>query len=256
MSGFVPVFKKELRSFFLSPIAYVVIGMFLLISGITFWVIYANYATYSLQAVQNPYMAMEFTLTEFVFRSLFSTITVFMLLIMPLLTMRSFSEEKKTGTIELLLTYPISDIQAILGKFAAALMVFAIMLVLTVVYPLLVWWTAEPELGPIVAGYLGLLLLGSAFLALGVFTSSLTENQIVAAVISFGAYLTLWFIGWAKDLVSPGAGAIMKELSVLEHFEPFSKGLIETQHVIFYVLFTFFFLFLTSRVLESKKWRG
>ncbi|MBN2054159.1 ABC transporter permease subunit [bacterium] len=256
MNGFMPVFKREMREYFNSPIAYVVITLFLLLCGVTFWIMCASYAKFSMQAMNNPYMAQQLNLTEMIFGAVFNTISVFMLLFMPVLTMRSFSEEKRSGTIELLFTYPISDWQAILGKFSAALSVFVIMLLCTGLYPLLTAWIATPEIGPILSGYLGVLLMGASFLALGILASSLTENQIVAAVLALGSYLLLWFVGWGAQLTDPGTGDLLKALSVIDHFDPFVEGVIELQHVAYYVLFTFFCLFLTSRVLESKKWRG
>jgi ABC-2 type transport system permease protein len=204
----------------------------------------------------NPMMARDLSVTEGVLRPLFQNISVIMLLMMPILTMRLFAEEKKSGTIELLLTYPVRDGEVLFGKYLAALTVFAGMLALTLVYPLLVAWTARLEWGPLVTGYLGLLLQGAAFIAVGILVSSLTENQIVAAVATFGTLLIFWVISWATDAAGPTFGRILTHLSLTEHFESFAKGVIETKDVIYYVNLTILSLFLTMRSLESKRWRG
>lgn len=189
-------------------------------------------------------------------RPLFSNIRVIMLLVMPVLTMRLFAEEKKTGTMELLLTYPVRDGEVLLGKYAAVVTLFLAMLSLTAVYPVMLTYFAQLESGPLLTGYLGLVLMGATFLAIGVLASSLTENQIVAAVITFGILLVFWVIGWSADFAGPSLGKLLSHLSILEHFDGFGKGVIDTKDVIYYLNFTILCLFLTLRSLESKRWRG
>jgi ABC-2 type transport system permease protein len=256
MSSFWPIFKKELRSYFVSPIAYVVMVMFLAIAGYFFYSSFAFFTFLGFQAMSNPMMARNLNVTEGVLRPLYGNLGVILLFIMPLLTMRLFAEEKKQGTIELLLTYPVRDLAAVLAKFAACLAVYLLMLGLTALYPVLLVIFARPEVGPILSGYLGLFLLGAAFIALGALASSLTENQIVAAAISFGALLILWVLGWSSQFAGSGAGWLLSHLSLLEHFDSFPKGIIATQDVIFYLNFLVFCLFLTLRSLESHRWRG
>jgi ABC-2 type transport system permease protein len=175
---------------------------------------------------------------------------------MPILTMRLFAEEKKSGTIELLLTYPVRDGEVLVGKYLAALAIFAGMLALTLVYPLLVAWTTRLEWGPLLTGYLGLFLQGAAFVAIGILISSLTENQIVAAVATFGTLLIFWVISWAQDAAGPTFGRILSHLSLTEHFDSFAKGVIDTKDVIYYLNLTILSLFLTLRSLDAKRWRG
>jgi ABC-2 type transport system permease protein len=268
MRNFIAICKKEFISYFCSPIAYVVITMFLIISGYFFQGILGSYIQISFAAMRDPYIAQFLNFTEGIFRPLFGNTSIVMLLMMPLLTMRLLAEEKKNGTFELLLTYPIRDIETVLAKFAACLLVFAIMLGLTLVYPLflksLEWkflWgefaqTVNLEMGPLLSSYLGLLLMGGAFIAFGLLASSLTSNQIVAAVISFGALLLFWVIGFSAQTAGPVLGNILKHLSLLDHFDTFSKGVIDSRDVIYYLNFTVFCLFLTLRSLESNKWRG
>jgi ABC-2 type transport system permease protein len=256
MSSFWPIFKRELRAYFVSPIAYVVMVMFLTIAGYFFYSSFAFFNFIGFQAMSNPMMARNLNVTEGVLRPLYGNLGVVLLFIMPLLTMRLFAEEKKQGTIELLLTYPVRDLAAVLAKFSACLTVYTIMLALTAVYPVLLIIFVQPEVGPILAGYLGLFLLGAAFIALGALASSLTENQIVAAAISFGLLLIFWVIGWSSQFAGTGVGRLLSHLSLLEHFDSFPKGVIDTKDVIFYLNFLVFCLFLTLRSLESHRWRG
>jgi ABC-2 type transport system permease protein len=256
MSGFLPIFKRELRAYFVSPIAYVVMVMFLLIAGYFFYSSFAFFNFIGFQAMSNPMMARNLNVTEGVLRPLFNNLGVVLLFVMPLLTMRLFAEEKKQGTIELLLTYPVRDLAAVLAKFAASLAVYTLMLALTALYPVLLWVFATPEVGPILASYLGLFLLGAAFIAIGALASSLTENQIVAGAISFGALLLFWVIGWSSQFAGGGSGQLLSRLSLLERFDGFPKGIIDTRDVIFYLYFIVFFLYLTLRSLESQRWRG
>jgi ABC-2 type transport system permease protein len=250
------VFKKEMRLYFVSPIAYVVLAIFALIAGWFFYNVFAYFTLISMQAAMNPMMARDLTVTDGVLRPLFQNISVILLFLLPLLTMRLFAEEKRSGTIELLLTYPVRDGEVLLGKYLAALGVFLGMLTLTLVYPALVAWTAQLEWGPLVTGYIGLVLEGAVFLAIGVLISSLTENQIVAGVSTFGILLILWVIGWAADSAGGGLGRVLSHVSITEHFDSFAKGVIDTKDVIYYLDVTVLALFLTLRSLESKRWRG
>jgi ABC-2 type transport system permease protein len=210
----------------------------------------------SMQAMMNPAMARELNVTDSVLRPLFSNLSVILLLIMPLLTMRLIAEERRAGTIELLLTYPIRDGAVLAGKYLAALALYAMMIGLTLAYPAMVAYFAQLEWGPLLTGYLGLLLMGAAFLAVGLFASSLTENQIVAAVITFGVLLMFWVIGWSADYAGGAFGRVLAHLSILEHNESFSRGVVDTKDVIYYVNFTALALFLTLRALESRRWKG
>jgi len=174
----------------------------------------------------------------------------------PLLTMRLFSEEKKSGTIELLLTYPVTDMEVLLGKFLACMAVFTIMIALTVLYPILIIAFGQPEAGPIITGYIGLFFVGASFVSLGIFASSLTENQIIAATVAFGLLLLFWMISFSASLAGPIVGDILSYISMTTHLEGFAKGVIDTEDVVYYLIFITLFLFLTLRILESKKWRG
>jgi ABC-2 type transport system permease protein len=256
MSRLYAIYKREIAYFYNSIVAYVVITIFVLLAGYFFYSLTAFFSMMSMQAMQNPMAAEQLNVTEVVLQPLFGNLSIVMLLLVPLLTMRLLAEEKKSGTAELLFTYPISDWDAILGKYLATLTVFASMLGLTLFLPLLLTRHLAPEWGAIFSSYLGLLLLGMAFIAMGLFFSSLSENQIVAGVLTFGLALFFLIIGWVTPFVSAGTASVVTQLSILEHFEDFAKGVIDTHDVIYYLSFSMFFLFLCSRVLESNRWRG
>ena len=206
MRNFYLIAKKELNSYFSSPVAYVVITIFLVVTGYYFYNLLASFSTLSFQASTNPAIAKQqnlLNITETVVRPLFGNISMIMLLMMPLLTMRLFSEEKKSGTIELLLTYPVTDMEVIIGKFIACFVVFLLMLLLTATFPALLIFLGEPEIGPTITGYIGLILTGAAFISLGIFTSSLTENQIIAATLSFGVLILFFMMGTSVSLMGP-----------------------------------------------------
>jgi ABC-2 type transport system permease protein len=251
-----PVYRRELRAQFLSPIAYVVAAFFLLLAGYFFATLVLAYADYSQQAMRFGYLDQEMSVTEWVFGSLVSNLAIVLIFMVPMLTMRLFSEEKKTGTIELLFTYPVTDREVILGKFAAVLTFYLVMLAITLAFPLYLSRISDLALGPIFAGYLGLILFGAACLACGVFASSLTSNQIVAAAVTFGILLFVGLLAWSVNVSSPVLKEIITHLSLLKHVENFGKGVLDTRDVVYLLNFTFVFLFLTARTLESKKWRG
>jgi len=256
MRGFCPVYGKEMYRIFASPIFYVVAFIFLALAGYFFYSAVAYYSLLSFQAGRNPFLGQQLNLGEMVLEPFFGSIGIVLLLMVPLITMRLFAEEKKTGTVELLLTYPISDRGAVLGKFTAALSVVA--LILTGTLPAMVVLSAFTTLpwATIFSGYLGLVLMSSAFVSLGVLASSLTQNQIVAAAITFGALLLLWIIGWAQTLAGQEVGSVFVYLSLLSHFESFTKGVLDSRDILYYGLFVTIFLFATLRVLESRHWRA
>jgi len=259
MRNILLVFKKELKSYFASPVAYVLLAMFMVITGYLFYGIFAYFSTLSFQSTIDPAIAKQENLlnvTESVIRPLFGIISMIMLIMMPLLTMRLFAEEKKSGTIELLLTYPVTDLEVLLGKFFACLGVLCVMLGLSVVFPVIVMFFGEPELGPVITGYIGLLLLGASFISFGIFASSLTENQIVAATISFGVLFLFWMLNMSAAFVGPSLANFINYISITHHLEAFAKGVVDTEDIVYYLMLNLLFLFLTMRMLESKRWRG
>ncbi len=251
-----PIFKKEMRLYFTSPVAWVILTVFLAIMGFFFWSILDFFGRMSLQAAMQPMMGRDLNVTEGVLRPLLSNFSVILLLIMPLLTMRLFSEERRSGTIELLLTYPVRDGAVLVGKYLAAFALYALMLVLTLLYPAIILYFARLEWGPLATGYLGLVLLGGTFLAVGVLASSLTENQIIASISTFGILLVFWIIGWASESAGATWSRVLQGLSILEHFDSFSRGILDAKDVVYYLNFIAVALFLTLRSLEARRWKG
>jgi len=184
-----PIYRRELSAQFYSPVAYVVAAFFLLLAGYFFVTLVLHYSDYSQQAMQYSYYMEELDLTEWVFGALVSNLAIVMIFMVPLLTMRLFSEEKKQGTAELLFTFPVTDREVIMAKFGAAFTVYLAMLAITLIYPIYLSTVADTDIGPFLAGYLGLILFGAAAISCGVFASSLTENQIISAAITFGILL-------------------------------------------------------------------
>jgi len=247
--------KKEIKTYFTSPIAYVVITVFLVLVGFFFYSLILWFNSQSMQLARNPAYFQQLNINQMVYSPLFHNISIILLLMLPLLTMRLFSEEKKIGTDELLYTSPISVNQIILGKYFAALAVLAIMLLLTGILSIFTFAYGNPELAPLLSGYLGLFLMGAAFIAVGIFFSSLTENQIVSAILTFGALLLFWILNWA----SYSAGGMWKDvlnyLSLFQHFDDLTRGILDTTDIVYYLSFAFFGLFLTHSVLQSRRWR-
>jgi ABC-2 type transport system permease protein len=257
MLNIYPILKKEMRSYFNSPIAYVVIAAFLIIAGWFFYTSMAFFSMISFQAMQNPYLRSQLNITEMVVRPLFGgNLTIWLVILLPAVSMRLLAEEKKSGTMELLLTYPVSNFEAIMGKYLSSLVIFIAMLILTGLYPLLMFWVSEPEWGPLVSAYVGLMLIGASFLALGLFASSLTENQIVAYVVGIAACLFFLLIGWASAFTDGFLKKFLTYISITQHLDSFRKGVLDTADLTYYLIFIVFFLFCALWVLESRRWRG
>ncbi|MDP6345908.1 MAG: ABC transporter permease [Alphaproteobacteria bacterium] len=253
------IYRRELKSFYTSFIAYAVIAVFLAITGYLFYNLLATFSVLSFQAQANPMLAKQYNLlnvNETVVRPLFGNISMILLLMMPLLTMKLLADEKKSGTMELLLTFPLRDTEVVLGKYLACLTVLATMLAGTVTYPALLYLWGRPELMPIATGYLGLFLLGAAFIALGIFTSSVTENQVIAASLAVGMLFFFWLMSYSAVFASPDLGRIISYLAVNDHLQSLAKGVLDTEDIIYYGIFILLFLFLTLRAIESGRWRG
>ncbi len=247
------IFKKEIKTYFTSPIAYVVITVFLVLIGFFFYSLIWWFNSQSLQMAQNQYSYQQLNINQMVFSPLFQNMSIILLLMIPLLTMRLFSEEKKINTDELLYTSPISINQIILGKYFASLFVLLVMLFLTGIFSIFVFAYGNPEPTPILNGYLGLFLVGAAFISAGIFFSSLTENQIVSAFLTIGALLPLLIINWIP------AGGMWKDIinyvSSSQHLANMTLGILDTTDLVYYLSFIFLGLFLTHSVIQSRRWR-
>lgn len=255
LSNVAAIAGKELRSYFASPVAWVMMGLFAFIFGWFFTVYLRMFMLNSMQAGQfGGGQAVNVNMS--LIRPLLGNASVLVLFLLPMITMRTYSEEKRSGTIELLLTSPLTDLEIILGKFVGAIVLYAAMLAVTVPYVAILFFAGNPEWRPLISGYLGLFLLGSCFVAVGLFISSTTKNQMVAGAASFIVFLFFWIINWFADNAGPFFGPVLSYLSITEHFDDFGKGIIDTKHVIFYLSFIAFGLFLTLKSVDSERWRG
>ena len=256
MSPVGAVVRKELRTYFASPIAYVVAGVFLLLLGLLLFLPILAISNQSLQMLRLQGNLPDINLNQLVLRPAFANMAVVMLLLVPMLTMRLFAEEKKLKTMELLLTSPLTVTDIVVGKFAAAFVVFAGMLALTAFGTAALGTMADLRWAPVATAYLGVLLLGGVFLSVGLLASGLTENQVIAVVLSFGFLLVIWLFDWVGQLVGESPfGKLVSYLSPLGHFDNLVKGLVDTKDLVYFVAAIVFSLFLTHRVIESQRWR-
>jgi ABC-2 type transport system permease protein len=247
--------RKELHSYFVSPIAYLLLAMFAVIFGFFFWNVVGYFVFMGMEAQLRGDM-FSMNINEQVIRPLVSNVSVIGLFFIPMITMRLFAEEKRSGTIELLATSPIRDLEVVLGKWLASLILYAGLLLLTALNFAWLFKYGNPDWKPVAVAYLGLLLQAGALLAVGTFISTLTRNQIIAGAATFGVCLLLWVLEWVSGYESATWAQVLAYLSVLTHFESFSKGLLSTKDAVFYVTAIFLGLFLTARSMESLRWRS
>jgi ABC-2 type transport system permease protein len=256
MQNIMAIWQREMKSYFVSPVAYVVLTVFVFLSGLIFFLSLSEVYNYTMSMAQMGQGSQPIDVPGFVTQSLFRTTTVILLFVIPMMTMALFSEEKKRGTIELLLTTPVGNLQALMGKYLASLTFLLVLFAGSAITISPLFLYSRPDWGPILSGYLGLFLYGAALLALGIFISTLTENQIVAVIITFGASLLLWFVSGFAGSATGATKEVVTYLSVISHLDDFIKGVIDTSHVIYYLTFAFLGLFLAYRSLESMRWKG
>lgn len=249
------IWRKELRSYFSSPVAYLLLTMFAIIFGFFFWNI-LGYFVYTGMESQMRGEMFPMNVNEQVIRPLLSNVGVIGLFFIPMITMRLFAEEKRTGTIELLVTSPIRDGEIILGKWLAALTLYGCLLLLTALNFIFLFKFGNPDWKPLAIGYLGLLLQAGALLAIGMFISTLTKNQIIAGATTFGVCLLLWVLEWVGGYETATWAKVLSYMSVVTHVGSFSKGVLDTKDAIYYVTLIFLGIFFTARSLESLRWRS
>jgi ABC-2 type transport system permease protein len=245
--------QKELKSYFASPVAYGLLVFFGLLIGYFTSVAVANFTISGLQAQS---MGQPVDVNEWVVRPIIQNAGIFGLFLIPMIAMRMFSEEKRSGTFELLATSPVTDLEIILGKWLGAVILYKCMLGLALINLALLYAFGSPDWRPILTGFIGLALQGGALLAIGAFISTTTKNQIVAGAGTFGVCLLLWLCSWISEFKTEGWALVVSYASVMSHFDSFAKGVIDSKDVIYYLTVTFFGLFLTSRSLESLRWRA
>lgn len=237
MKAFLAIFKKEVRVYFVSPLAYMFLAVFLFLAGLFFY--------------------LGITLNgEASLRVMLGNLSITLLFVLPMVTMRHFSEEQRSGTLELLLTSPIPQTSLILGKWAASVTLCGVMLVGTLVFPAVLAYYGDPDWGVMATSYLALLLCCMAFCAAGLFASSLTQDQVAAGIAGILVLLPFWLIGSAARLTeNETVKEVLEKASFLSHLHGFTKGVVDTADLLYFAAFTFVFLFLTYRTLESRRWR-
>ncbi|MGA6949688.1 MAG: ABC transporter permease [Candidatus Sulfotelmatobacter sp.] len=247
--------RKELHSYFVSPVAYILPTMFGVIFGFFFWNALGIFVIEGME-MQMRGQTFPMDLNEQIIRPLLSNAGVIGLFFIPMITMRLFAEEKRTGTIELLATSPIRDLEIIVGKWLAALVLYSCMLLFTALNFAFLFKYGNPDWKPLAIGYLGLLLQAGALLAIGTFISTLTKNQIIAGAATFGVELLLWVVGWVGEYETATWAHVLSYLSITSHFDSFSRGVLDSKDAVFYLAAIFLGLFFTARSMESLRWRS
>jgi ABC-2 type transport system permease protein len=262
MSNVLAIARRELATYFVSPLAYLILAVFLLVVGLSFCLNLIAFANECLIYGTNPYFQQQLNVNDQVVRPLFGGfVPVFLLILFPAITMRLLPEERRQGTSELILTSPISSAQIVLGKYLGALVVSAVMLAGSLAFVGVLTSVSQPDLKSVASLYLGVFLLGATFLAIGLALSAFTDNQVLAYVLGVGALLVLWFLsGISKsnslnETLGQRAVEFLAGLSVIEHFPDFTKGVVDTQHVVYYLSVIAFSLFVAQRAVDSHRWR-
>lgn len=255
MKNILVLYRKELKGYYSSWIAYLLMAFFAVIFGYFFYAATAIFVSRSMQSMAMG-QGMPMDMNEWIIRPLLMNVSVIGLFIIPMITMRLFAEEKRTGTIELLMTSPVRDYEMIVAKWLAALTLYGSILAISAVNLIYLFAYGKPDWKPILIGYLGLLLQGGCLLAIGTFISTLTRNQIIAVGGTFAVCLLLWVFDWVTAYDTSGWAKVLSYISVVTHFETFAKGVLDTKDIIFYVSMIFFGLFLTARSMESLRWRA
>ena len=253
MRNVLTIAGKECRSYFTSPVGWVVMGLFALLFGYFF---IAHLDFFVRQSMQSAMGGAPVNVNQGMIRGVLGNASVLILFLLPMITMRTYAEEKRSGTIELLLTSPVTDMEIVAGKFLGAMGFYGALLAVTLLDIGLVFIFGNPEWKPVLAGYLGLFLMGGCFIAIGLVVSSTTKNQVVAGAATFVVALLLWIISWLGSSFGPNTAAVLSYLSITEHFDDFSKGVIDTKHVIYYASVIAFGLFLTVKSVDTERWRG
>ena len=247
--------RKELSSYFVSPVAYVLLAMYSLIFGLFFWLFLQRFVVVGIE-MQMRGQSFPMNVNEELIRPLLSNMAVVGLFFIPMITMRLFAEEKRTGTIELLVTSPVRDLEIIVGKWLAALLLFCSLLFMSGLDMAFIFRYGKPDLKPLLIGYLGLILQAGALLAIGTFISTLTKNQIIAGISTFCVLLGLWIIEWPSEFESATWAKVLSYMSIVTHNESFARGTIDSKDAIFFITVIFLGLFFTARSMESLRWRS
>lgn len=255
MRNVMTICRRELYAYFVSPIAWVLLALFAILSGFFTWILSSSFVQQTLVS-QMRGQGAPMSVNEMVISPLLGNIAIVSLMLIPFITMRLFAEEKRQGTIELLVTSPVRDPEIVIGKWLAALLMYVALLAVFALDISFLFIYGSPDFKPVLSGFFGLLLQGAVLLAFGAFISTLTKNQIVAGAVGFGFALLLWIINWSTALGDSPTIQVVSYLSVVSHMESFSRGVIDTKDLIYYLSMIFLGLFITTRLLESARWRA
>jgi len=247
--------RRELYSYFVSPVAWVLLTIFAFLSGVFTYIITASFVRFSLEG-QMSGQASTVNVNEQVIAPLFSNIAVVGLFLIPLISMRLFAEEKRQGTIELLATSPVRDLEVVIGKWLSAVIMYAALLAVLLIDFSFLFMYGRPDWRPVATGLFGILIQGACLLSLGTFISTLTRNQIVAGAIGFALSLVLWILNWTTSFGNSDTVQVLNYLSIVSHMDGFSRGVIDTKDLIYYLSMIFIGLFLTARSLETSRWKA
>ena len=248
---------KDFKTYFISPIGYLVISSYIFVIGYMFYmrlIFFLNQKMMSAQYAQYG-QTMDVSLNDAIIKPVYGSMNLIMLFVIPLITMRLLSEEKKQKTMELLLTSPISHFEIVAGKFLSAMLLIGVTFAFTIAYPVILYIGGNPDMGQVFTMYLGLLCVSACYIAIGLFWSSMTENQIISAVLTFISLLFMWIIDWSAQALGSTLGDVTGYLSIIRHFDSFFDGTINSKDVVYYLSFTFFGLFLSYLGIESKNWK-
>lgn len=231
------VFRKEVKSYFYSPIAYVLIGLFIFVASVLFYAF----------NLSGGYGDITWIFGHWIF-------ILILIIFSSIITMRILSEDRKNGTEVLLITSPVNLTNIVVGKFLAAFSVFVVMTVITLIYPLITLMYGGQFTSEILGGYIGFIFLGASFISVGVFASSLTENQIVSVVISFVILLATWLLGAISSAFGGVIAVVINWISILSRYENFYRGILDLSSLVYFISFIAIFLFLTIRVIDRRRW--
>lgn len=256
MKATLAIARRELDAYFATPMGWLCLFGFMLLTGFFFALMLSEYSYQSTQASFSPYLAANMNLSEYLIAPFFANTGVILLLLCPALSMRLFAEDRKQKSLELLLASPVSTLEIVLGKYLGALGFLAVLLAGTAHYIVLLYWLADPDAGVVAGSYIAIFLLGASFLAVGMLTSAFTQNQVVALVFSFGIALMLWVLSWAEGFAGESTfAAVLSYVSLLTHLEQMAKGLVHAKDVVYYLSFIGLFVFSTHQRVEAFRWQ-
>ncbi len=249
--------RKDFASYFHSWTGVFLSFFFLLVAGLFFIFLVISYAKISMNAAQNGFQGMEgMALTRFVFGSFYSNLSVLLIFLVPILSMRALAEERRHDTLELLFTYPLTDLEIVWGKLLGMVWFLEFLFLPTLLYAAVLFRLGgELDWGPVLMGFLGFWFLGTGYLTLGLFISSIAESPVVSAVVTFGALILFWILDWAVGVSDGGLGRVLSAISPLSHYREFTAGVLDIKNVAYFLFFHFFFLFLTLRAVETRHWK-